>query len=394
MGSISLENPNLYTVGWICALPIERAASIEMLNIRHNRPRNFTQPQTDNNSYAWGSIGAHNVVIASLPEGRYGLVSAANAATTMLSTFPGVRFGLMVGIGAGIPRLDGQRLVRDIRLGDVVISRPEGRSGGVVQYDFAKVLQGGAFERIGSLNSPPEVLLNAVTAIRAQHESQRSHIPELLRQMTDRNGHLRDAGYTYQEAENDRLFPEDVTHAGTNDCSACDTTQQVPRPARTPDPTHPRIHYGVIASGNTLIKDPTRRAELVRQTGEDCICFEMEAAGLMNHFPCLVIRGISDYADSHKNDRWQRYAAAVAAAYAKELLEHVSSQTPTALNDLNQASPAATNEIIHRRFGIQFHGNEAAQFVLDLTPNLDSIRRVSGVTVMLPFPITAKEIPF
>lgn len=57
--------------------------------------------------------------------------------------------------------------------------------------------------------------------------------------------------------------------------------------------------------------------------GEECICFEMEAAGLMNHFPCLVIRGICDYADSHKNDRWQRYASATAAAYGKELLGYV-----------------------------------------------------------------------
>jgi nucleoside phosphorylase len=48
----------------------------------------------------------------------------------------------------------------------------------------------------------------------------------------------------------------------------------------------------------------------------DVLCFEMEAAGLVNHFPCLVIRGICDYADSHKNKEWQGYAAVVAAAYA------------------------------------------------------------------------------
>ena len=46
----------------------------------------------------------------------------------------------------------------------------------------------------------------------------------------------------------------------------------------------------------------------------------MEAAGLMNDFPCLVIWGICDYADSHKNKRWQNYAVATAAVYAKELL--------------------------------------------------------------------------
>lgn len=54
--------------------------------------------------------------------------------------------------------------------------------------------------------------------------------------------------------------------------------------------------------------------------GGDILCFEMEAVGLMNDFKCLVIRGICDYADSHKNKLWQPYAAAVAAAYATELL--------------------------------------------------------------------------
>jgi nucleoside phosphorylase len=50
------------------------------------------------------------------------------------------------------------------------------------------------------------------------------------------------------------------------------------------------------------------------------LCFEMEAAGLMDNLPCLVIRGICDYADSHKNKKWQPYAAVTAAAYAKEIL--------------------------------------------------------------------------
>ena len=36
--------------------------------------------------------------------------------------------------------------------------------------------------------------------------------------------------------------------------------------------------------------------------------FEMEAAGLMDQLPCLVIRGVC-YCDSHKNKQWQGYAA-------------------------------------------------------------------------------------
>jgi nucleoside phosphorylase len=82
------------------------------------------------------------------------------------------------------------------------------------------------------------------------------------------------------------------------------------------------VHYGIIASGNQVIRDGKTRDSVSRDLG-GILCFEMEAAGLMNRFPCLVIRGICDYADSHKNKSWQAYAAGTAAAYAKELLSMI-----------------------------------------------------------------------
>lgn len=101
-----------------------------------------------------------------------------------------------------------------------------------------------------------------------------------------------------------------------------------------------KIHYGVIASGNLLVKDAVRRDEILSLLDEECICFEMEAAGLVNSFPCLVVRGVCDYADSHKNDRWQKYAAATAAAFAKELLYHMDAtavkQTPKLMETLTE----------------------------------------------------------
>ncbi|CAG8898173.1 unnamed protein product [Penicillium egyptiacum] len=128
-------------------------------------------------------------------------------------------------------------------------------------------------------------------------------------------------GYTHQGFDNDRLFKALCDHIPGPDCRGCYTADEVQRDTR--DTTNPEIHYGTIASGNTLVKDAAARDRIVADLGEDCICLEMEAAGLMNHFPCLVIRGICDYADSHKNDRWQRYASATAAAYTKELLAYV-----------------------------------------------------------------------
>lgn len=83
------------------------------------------------------------------------------------------------------------------------------------------------------------------------------------------------------------------------------------------------MHYGLIASGDQVIKDAKFRDSLNKSLGGKVLCVEMEAAGLMNSFPCIVIRGICDYADSQKNKDWQEYAAAIAAAYVKELLEYV-----------------------------------------------------------------------
>jgi nucleoside phosphorylase len=69
------------------------------------------------------------------------------------------------------------------------------------------------------------------------------------------------------------------------------------------------------------MKNATLRDKLAVENG--VLCFEMEAAGLMNHFPCLVVRGTCDYSDTHKNKEWQGYAAMAASAYAKDLLYRI-----------------------------------------------------------------------
>jgi hypothetical protein len=75
------------------------------------------------------------------------------------------------------------------------------------------------------------------------------------------------------------------------------------------------------------VKSAQEREEILKRLPEEirdrCFCIEMEAAGLMSTFPCMVIRGICDYADENKNTLWQNYAAATAAAFAKEYLQFV-----------------------------------------------------------------------
>jgi hypothetical protein len=123
--------------------------------------------------------------------------------------------------------------------------------------------------------------------------------------------------FVYQGAQHDRLFEADYDHTGpTASCEQCDAARLLNRRVRSLD--QPHIYYGLIASGNQVMKHGVTRDRLSREFG--ILCFETEAAGLMDNFPCLVIRGICDYADSHQSKRWQKYAAALAAAYGKELL--------------------------------------------------------------------------
>ncbi|KAJ5235397.1 NACHT nucleoside triphosphatase [Penicillium citrinum] len=318
-----LSSPESYTIAWIVALPIEHAAARAMLDEVHEAPTGFTRHQTDVNVYTWGRMGEHNIVIAALGPGVYGTTSAATIASSLLASLQSIRIGLLVGIGGGVPRPNEDH---DIRLGDIVVSQPCGTMGGVCQYDLIKAKSGDKCERKGFLGRPPTVLLNALASIQSRHELKDSHVPYLLQVMLERNPKMgkrskRNPGYAHQGFDNDRLFKSACSHVPGPDCRGCDTADEVQRNPR--DTTDPDIHYGTIASSNTLVKDAAVRDRIVGDLGEECICFEAEGAGLINHFPCLVIRGICDYADSHKNDRWQRYASATAAAYAKELMAYI-----------------------------------------------------------------------
>lgn len=297
-----------YTAGWICALPVEMAAARGMLDEVHDH---LPSHPHDNNNYNFGRVGPHNVVIACLPAGVTGTISATRVAIQMLSTFTGLRFGLMVGIGGGVPSEE-----NDIRLGDVVVSKPTGTFGGVIQYDFGKTVQEGVFVRTGSLNRPPDVLLTALANLQARHMMEKHELLSHLSRMVTRYPDMK-TQFAYPGAGHDWLYEAEYDHPRANPtCSQCDRGKLVDRKIRTS--AAPAIHYGLIASGDQVMRYGATRDRLRREL--DILCFEMEAAGLMDSFPCIVIRGICDYSDSHKNKRWQPYAAAVAAAYAKELL--------------------------------------------------------------------------
>ncbi|KXH67623.1 kinesin light chain protein, partial [Colletotrichum salicis] len=310
-----MSDPQAYTVGWICALPTELAAARTFLDEQHPAPK--AVQRNDNNAYTLGTMGNHNVVIAVMPKKEYGIAAAATVAKDLVHSFPNVRIGLMVGVGGGAPSLQ-----HDIRLGDIVVGSRDAGKGGVVQFDYGKMMQNQGFVETGSLNQPPPALLNAVAGLETEYMMQGPELDAKVQQALTlwkrlQRTHSRPAGST------DRLYKSDFTHPLNSSVACCqasdaNTANVVSRDERGEDEDNPAIHYGLIASANQVMKNAEIRDKLSEERG--VLCFEMEAAGLMNHFPCLVIRGICDYSDSHKNKEWQGFAAMVAAAYAKDLL--------------------------------------------------------------------------
>lgn len=275
-----------------------------------------SQHRLDENNYVLGQIAHLKIVVVCLPSGFLGTTPAAVAAGQMRQTFPALKHFLLVGIGGGMPSKNS-----DVRLGDVVISQK------VIQYDFGKAVPGNNLVLTGHLNRPPAILLNAASRLESQEVT---GSPELVSSVL---GHLArmqakypdsEYNWSYPGVEKDQLFNSDYVHDRKNPtCVECDPARLQLRLPRVK--TRPKFHYGTIASANRVMRDGTARERLRKET--DALCVEMEAAGLMDNFPCLVVRGICDYADSHKNKDWQLHAAAIAAAYAKELLSIIPKHT-------------------------------------------------------------------
>jgi nucleoside phosphorylase len=272
-----------------------------MLNKEHN-----TSPYDayNTNLYTCGRVSKHNVVIACLPEGQMGTNLAAAVAVQIKSTFLSTQFSLIVGIGGSMPSEEA-----DVRLRDVVVSKPYKTHSRVVQYDAGKATAG-RFERTGALNMPPTVLLNAVANVQAKQIREKGRLLEYLSKLDSLPDFSREA------AGSDNLFKAEYSYVGGTTCIKCSAEHTASQEVRSQKVI---VHYRTIASSNKVIKNAAVQDKLSAELG-GVLCFEMEAAGLMNSFPCLVIRGISDYADTHKNYKWQAHAAGTAAAYVKELL--------------------------------------------------------------------------
>ncbi|KAF3113854.1 hypothetical protein TWF706_009220 [Orbilia oligospora] len=243
-----------------------------MLDARHP---DLPKAQMDANAYILGSIGCHNVVITCLPMNCYGTNQTARAAAQMLNTFSAVKITLMVGIGAGIPTKVG--------LGDVVIST------GWTRWEFGKT-KNGVFEHVGKRYFPPKELSSAMPKLQAEHNLDETRIQQQLDKFRSENQKL---SLKYTSIEN---FWNSEGHP-------CQTSEngalQISKGSNSA-----RVHYGLITSGNQVVKDASLRDEIDSRLQSKVLCIETEAAVLME-FPAVIVRGICDYADETKNDDWQ-----------------------------------------------------------------------------------------
>jgi nucleoside phosphorylase len=253
-GPPDLQHEN-YTIGWICAIPVEAQAARMMLDEQHIGV--FPLPPGEENVYEAGRIGRHNVVIACLPEHKTGNFSAAGLITQMRRSFTKLRYAFMVGIGAGIPGLG---LNPDIRLSDIVVAWPTDKSSGIVGYELGKETIDGFQRRNDTSWQLDPVLQNIISKIKGQHGP--SMPTDFLKHLDafSQSSKKRKLGQV-APSQDQNIFAHPLRRGCKDVLYDEEALIEIHRPAR-PDPEAPTIHYGIIASGDKVIKSGKHRDEL------------------------------------------------------------------------------------------------------------------------------------
>lgn len=288
----SVPRPGL---GIVTALPVEFAAMRQLLDDEIPPPSTLSA-----NQYLLGTMPSahpaepHQVALTLLP--RDGTRMAAAACGFLLASFPSIRAILMVGIAGGIPAIDDP--AKHVRLGDIVVATD------IVDYGHVRSVNGSQKLRNGRL-SPPS--LEFTSADRRLQADEYSGSRTWERWLTGRPAESTDI-LTSQGTP--VPHPDDSTHGRR--------------------PGFPRVHHGIVASGDKLVKDEALRNELAEIYGACAI--EMEAVGVaastaLGTVPWFMVRGIVDYCDDRKSDHWHSYASIAAAAYTRELLARTESVT-------------------------------------------------------------------
>jgi nucleoside phosphorylase len=329
------KSRNDFAIAIICALPLEADAVEALFDEHYDRlGKYYGKQRGDANAYINGRIGKHNVVLCYMP--GIGKGSAASVAASLRVSYTGIELALVVGICGGAPP---PPKYHEIFLGDVIIS------DSVIEYDFGRQYPGGFQRKTGvkdMLGRPGREIRTLLNGLRTENalselQDQTQQYLHVLQQRRAKWGYpgvsdiLFKASYLhkhYNHASPARcscfesdLFDQICEEALGKDCDDlnCDKGQQI-RCREISEANPISIYIGPVASADTVMKSGLHRDEIVRK--EKVIGFEMEGAGVWENVPCIIIKGVCDYADSHKRKTWQEYAAATGASAAKAFLQY------------------------------------------------------------------------
>ncbi|KAK1594591.1 phosphorylase superfamily protein [Colletotrichum navitas] len=345
----------------ICALPREYDAAILILDEKWKTDENAdmrTRGHAQNHTIGW--VGNHIVVIVLLL--NMGKVGAATETARLKYIYPGLELAFLTGICGGVPS---PGTANEMLLGDVVISKS------IVQYDIGRQYPG-KFDRkdtvednLGRPNKDIRTLLIVLETQSALNELQqrvRQNLAHVQREAAN-TGYR--TSYSRPSTAEDVLFEPTYSHrhraqpqCGCSNLFVCDeaisasceelqceakhrvsrrrlatTRGSQAEAGKSITAPETRIHIGRVGSGDTVMKSGEHRDNVAKAHG--LIAFEMEGAGVWDEIPCIVVKGVCDYADSHKNKNWQDFAAAIAAATTRTLLERYPTRETPQTDDAN-----------------------------------------------------------
>ncbi|KAK6521280.1 hypothetical protein TWF506_001503 [Arthrobotrys conoides] len=356
----------------ICALPLE-ANAVHALFEDVKEENALGKASGDTNAYSTGKIGSHNVVLVYMP--GMGKVPAAAVSENLKKSFKNIKLALLVGICGGVPG----KGTEGIMLGDVIVGK------NIVHYDFGREYENGFIQKDGPEDTPgrqPPGIRSFIRKLESRKEALEKKLSEYLDSM------LKPWGSEKIDSLKDILFPPDYWHVhqppatctggrcknltdlcesalkGSCEELGCDMSESV-RPSDLIRRPTPNIYFGSVASGDKVMRSATLRDKISER--EAVIAFDMEAVGVWDYLPCILIKGVCDYSDSHKNKSWQEYAAVAAAAFTKAVLEEWTPSQPDAPPKAAESSGGPVFNNHNSKIGYQgrdmsFTGNNTFTF--------------------------------
>ncbi|KAM0263379.1 hypothetical protein ACHAQJ_001235 [Trichoderma viride] len=357
-----------FEVALVCALPLEYdAVSLVFDEFWGENGDPYGRAIGDTNTYTTGRLGNFDVVLVLLP--NTGKASAASAVASLRSSYSGLRLVILTGICGGVPN---SGTGDEILLGDVIISKT------VIQYDYGRQYPDDFQARDtteDSLGRPNKNIRSLVTVLETDHARERLEkraaiLLDQIQNLSPKGSRRKADTYRYPGAANDKLFEASYRHkhhlspkclcANCHEywdpvCEesrdlACDglgcdgdhivqrqrleTNRQLEQQGCGKEAQAPSVFVGCFGSGDKVLKSGEDRDWIAKRYG--ILAFEMEGAGAWDELPCILVKGVCDYADGHRDKRWQDFAAATAASVTRALVERYTKTDKSPIIQIRQ----------------------------------------------------------